>query len=72
VYTERSQSHPFRLDNNSKIGHIALKQMDNVGIVVDDLGGTIDSFRELGLKLEGPRSKEHRPDPSLDWTISAV
>ena len=27
--------------------------MDNVGIVVDDLGGTIDFFRELGLDLEG-------------------
>src|SRR5205807_2653175 len=29
------------------------KRMDNVGIVVDDLGGTIDFFRELGLELEG-------------------
>src|SRR6187455_3672633 len=28
-------------------------RMDNVGIVVDDLGGTIDFFRELGLELEG-------------------
>src|ERR1700709_1990181 len=27
--------------------------MDNVGIVVEDLGGTIDFFRELGLELEG-------------------
>jgi catechol 2,3-dioxygenase-like lactoylglutathione lyase family enzyme len=27
--------------------------MDNVGIVVDDLGGTIDFFRELGRELEG-------------------
>jgi catechol 2,3-dioxygenase-like lactoylglutathione lyase family enzyme len=27
--------------------------MDNVGIVVDDLGRTIDFFRELGLELEG-------------------
>jgi catechol 2,3-dioxygenase-like lactoylglutathione lyase family enzyme len=27
--------------------------MDNVGIVVDDLGATIDFFRELGLELEG-------------------
>jgi len=33
---------------------MALKRMDNVGIVVDDLGGTIDFFRELGLELEGP------------------
>src|ERR1700745_1456463 len=30
-----------------------LKRMDNVGIVVDDLGATIDFFRELGLELEG-------------------
>jgi catechol 2,3-dioxygenase-like lactoylglutathione lyase family enzyme len=39
---------------------MAIKRMDNVGIVVDDLGETIDFFRELGLELEGrPRSKEN-------------
>ncbi len=27
--------------------------MDNIGIVVDDLGGAIDFFQELGLGLEG-------------------
>src|SRR5216684_9406931 len=32
---------------------MALKRLDNVGIVVEDLGGTIDFFRELGLELEG-------------------
>src|SRR3954467_10589908 len=32
---------------------MALKRMDNVGIVVDDLGGAIEFFRELGLELEG-------------------
>ena len=32
---------------------MALKRMDNVGIVVDDLGGAVDFFRELGLELEG-------------------
>ena len=32
---------------------MALKRMDNVGIVVDDLEGAIDFFRELGLELEG-------------------
>ena len=32
---------------------MALKRMDNVGIVVDDLEGTIDFFQELGLELEG-------------------
>ncbi len=28
---------------------MALKRMDNVGIVVEDLGTAIDFFRELGL-----------------------
>ncbi|HTJ58906.1 MAG TPA: VOC family protein [Devosiaceae bacterium] len=32
---------------------MALKRMDNVAIVVEDLGGAIDFFRELGLALEG-------------------
>ncbi|OBQ63707.1 VOC family protein [Mesorhizobium erdmanii] len=32
---------------------MALKRMDNVGIVVEDLEATIDFFLELGLELEG-------------------
>ena len=32
---------------------MALRRMDNVGIVVDDLSTTIEFFRELGLELEG-------------------
>ncbi|WP_242107829.1 VOC family protein [Luteimonas aquatica] len=32
---------------------MALKRMDNVGIVVEDLDAAIDFFRELGLELEG-------------------
>ncbi|CAM5484789.1 hypothetical protein MAUB1S_08129 [Mycolicibacterium aubagnense] len=32
---------------------MALKRMDNVGIVVEDLGKVVDFFRELGLELEG-------------------
>src|SRR5262245_60292328 len=32
---------------------MALKRMDNVGIVVDDLAATVAFFRELGLELEG-------------------
>jgi catechol 2,3-dioxygenase-like lactoylglutathione lyase family enzyme len=32
---------------------MAIKRMDNVGIVVDDLEATIDFFRDLGLELEG-------------------
>jgi catechol 2,3-dioxygenase-like lactoylglutathione lyase family enzyme len=31
---------------------MALKRMDNIGIVVEDLEATIDFFRELGLELE--------------------
>src|SRR5207237_21422 len=43
----RWQRAPWRLDT------MALKRMDNVGIVVEDIGATIDFFRELGLELEG-------------------
>jgi len=32
---------------------MALKRMDNVGIVVDDLTATIDFLLDLGLELEG-------------------
>src|SRR4051812_38419953 len=32
---------------------MTVKRMDNVGIVVDDLEGTINFFLELGLELEG-------------------
>src|SRR5689334_14938131 len=35
------------------VGSMALKRMDNVGIVVEDLGAAIDFFGELGLELEG-------------------
>src|SRR5687768_13932265 len=41
------------MDDTLSIGHMALKRMDNIGIVVDDLTATIDFFRELGLELEG-------------------
>ena len=37
---------------------MAVKRMDNVGIVVDDLAATIDFFRELGLELEGRATVE--------------
>ena len=40
------------LDGIVYIRSMALKRMDNVAIVVDDLGRTIDFFRELGLELE--------------------
>lgn len=32
---------------------MAVKRLDNVGIVVEDLSATIDFFIELGLELEG-------------------
>src|SRR5258706_3621226 len=32
---------------------MAVKQMHNVGIVVEDLAATVEFFRELGLELEG-------------------
>src|SRR4051794_6075839 len=32
---------------------MALKRMDNVGIVVEDLGAAVGFFRGLGLELEG-------------------
>ena len=51
---------------------MAVKRMDNVGIVVDDLAATIEFFRELGLELEGrATSKENGPDVSRDWAINA-
>jgi catechol 2,3-dioxygenase-like lactoylglutathione lyase family enzyme len=37
---------------------MALKRMDNIGIVVEDLGGAIDFYRELGLELKGRTSIE--------------
>src|SRR2546425_9462037 len=37
---------------------MAVKRMDNVGIVVDDLDATIAFFRELGLELEGQTTIE--------------
>src|ERR687886_2927425 len=37
---------------------MALRRMDNVGIVVEDLPATIEFFRELGLELEGQATVE--------------
>src|SRR5665213_2468341 len=48
-----SQASVARLGDTLESGRMAIKRMDNVGIVVEDLGGTIDFFRELGLELEG-------------------
>ena len=37
---------------------MALKRMDNVGIVVDDLAAAIDFFGDIGLELEGRATVE--------------
>ena len=37
---------------------MAVKRMDNVGIVVEDLTATVDFFRELGLEFEGQTTIE--------------
>jgi catechol 2,3-dioxygenase-like lactoylglutathione lyase family enzyme len=37
---------------------MALRRMDNVGIVVEDLSAAIGFFRELGLELEGQATIE--------------
>jgi len=51
---------------------MALKRMDNVGIVVEDLGGTIDFFESSALSSKGgQRSKENGQDVSPDLPISA-
>ena len=45
---------------------MTVKRMDNVGIVVDDLDGAIEFFRELGLELEG------RAPIEGDWAESVT
>ena len=51
---------------------MALKRLDNVGIVVDDLPATIDFFRELGLELEGRDTIEGEwAGRVTGWAISA-
>lgn len=41
---------------------MALKRIDNVAIVVDDLDVAIAFFEELGLELEG------RATPHVEWS----
>ena len=50
---------------------MALKRMDNIGIVVEDLDATIDFFRDLGLEFEGRAMIEGEwAGVSQDWAIS--
>jgi catechol 2,3-dioxygenase-like lactoylglutathione lyase family enzyme len=37
---------------------MALKRMDNMGIVVEDLAAAVEFFRELGMELEGKAMEE--------------
>src|SRR3989440_1038617 len=53
-YLDRStEAFVDRTDDTLYNGHMALKRMDNVGIVVESLDGAISFFAELGLELEG-------------------
>ncbi|WP_207795400.1 hypothetical protein [Deinococcus koreensis] len=50
---------------------MAVQRLDNVGIVVEDLGTAIEFFRELGLELESdPPSKANGSDGLPDWATS--
>ena len=40
------------------LGGMAIQRMDNVGIVVDDLGAAVSFFTELGMELEGKAQVE--------------
>src|SRR6476646_10423937 len=42
---------------------MAVKRMDNIGIVVDDLAATIDFFLELSRFLTPPAVADHRNAP---------
>ena len=42
-----------RREHTQRLKHMAVKRMDNVAIVVEDLDAAIAFFRELGLDLEG-------------------
>jgi catechol 2,3-dioxygenase-like lactoylglutathione lyase family enzyme len=49
---------------------MALKKMDNVGIVVEDLETTIEFFRELGLELELRSTLSATSASCSPWTTS--
>jgi catechol 2,3-dioxygenase-like lactoylglutathione lyase family enzyme len=37
----------------ARLRHVAVRRMDNVGIVVEDLAAAVEFFLELGLELDG-------------------
>jgi catechol 2,3-dioxygenase-like lactoylglutathione lyase family enzyme len=50
VATGRSSEDPLGAEGGADM---TLKRMDNMGVVVEDLGSAVQFFRELGLELEG-------------------
>jgi catechol 2,3-dioxygenase-like lactoylglutathione lyase family enzyme len=42
------------------LGDMTIRRMDNVGVVVDDLGAAVAFFVDLGLELEGEATVEGR------------
>ena len=51
---------------------MALKRMDNVGIVVEDLTAAIDFFGELGLALRDVAQQLEDVDHRIVWTAATV
>jgi catechol 2,3-dioxygenase-like lactoylglutathione lyase family enzyme len=59
---------------------MAVKRMDNVGIVVEDIDAAIEFFTELGLELEGRTRAANVPseshvtgtDPRVKWYVMSV
>ena len=50
---------------------MALKRLDNMGIVVEDLEGTIEFFRDSASSWKGePWWKESGLGATLDWVTS--
>jgi catechol 2,3-dioxygenase-like lactoylglutathione lyase family enzyme len=47
-----------RLAASFMLGDMTIQRMDNVGIVVDDLGAAVSFFTELGMELKGKAQVE--------------
>jgi hypothetical protein len=50
---------------------MALKRLDKIGIVVDDLELTIPIFQELGLQLEGRAIRRAFISINPGWALSS-
>jgi catechol 2,3-dioxygenase-like lactoylglutathione lyase family enzyme len=53
VRTDGSSMSLKKIGAKTEEADMAVKRLDNIGIVVEDLGAAIDFFQELGLELEG-------------------